>query len=505
MIKSEYFDLAIGLAVVFFLAGMVVSGLNEGLNWVFRVRAKFLWAYLYELFNGDRANRALPRGGWGITKLWLRGAGDDTGNDKRPESGVSPAAVSCQDIDTGEWLQRLANSLDPIDAPQLTKKDDKAVTSIKNIPASSLAQSLVEILADVGRGELTRSLCAIMAQRTTEADVAGKITKLAEHLDPSRALALALQTFRKALLESGSNSSPHGDVPRDAAAKALTSSIAAIVNVADDTSLGTALHDAALTWPAGPNDAQARPVIDALSRLFQTDFPRLRIESAIGKLDPNSPIAPTIKRLWEASSRQIDGFRTGIEQYFDGEFLRLSGYFKRSIRLVTFAIGLCVAVLGSIDAISVGQNLWQNPDARQSLRQLADEITTEASVPTDPIVAPAEDVASTHGALERIQDECEKAHPVDDATITSPKDAAEAYGKVRTCVSGAIDELTAAGVLNDAIWADRHGWAKAWSDHPVLHPLGLLMTTLALMLGAPFWFDLIKRATGLRGKLARET
>ena len=40
MFRSEYIDLAIGLAVVFFLTSLVVSGLNEGLQWTFRVRCQ---------------------------------------------------------------------------------------------------------------------------------------------------------------------------------------------------------------------------------------------------------------------------------------------------------------------------------------------------------------------------------------------------------------------------------------------------------------------------------
>ena len=48
-VDSDYLDLAIGLAVVFFLASLVVSGLNEAFAWLTRRRAKFLWAWLYNL------------------------------------------------------------------------------------------------------------------------------------------------------------------------------------------------------------------------------------------------------------------------------------------------------------------------------------------------------------------------------------------------------------------------------------------------------------------------
>jgi len=81
-IRSDYIDLAIGLAVVFFLSSLVVSGLNEGLQWFFRVRPKFLWAYLYDLVDSSRGKeeggRMLPRGFGGVLGLWGRA------NDRRP-------------------------------------------------------------------------------------------------------------------------------------------------------------------------------------------------------------------------------------------------------------------------------------------------------------------------------------------------------------------------------------------------------------------------------------
>ena len=47
---------------MFFLCALAVSGVNEGINWFTRVRAKFLWAYLYELFE-RRSGDAGPSAG----------------------------------------------------------------------------------------------------------------------------------------------------------------------------------------------------------------------------------------------------------------------------------------------------------------------------------------------------------------------------------------------------------------------------------------------------------
>jgi hypothetical protein len=71
VIDSDYFESAVALAVVFFLCALIVSGVNEGISWLTRVRAKYLWAYLHDLFDA-RAADAPPGadGAGGITRLW---------------------------------------------------------------------------------------------------------------------------------------------------------------------------------------------------------------------------------------------------------------------------------------------------------------------------------------------------------------------------------------------------------------------------------------------------
>src|SRR5215218_10473226 len=84
-IRSEYLDLVVGLAVVFFLTSLVVSGLNEALQWATRIRPKFLWAFLHDLTDPTRT-KALPRGRLGILRLWRR-------DDKRPKVGEAAASA----------------------------------------------------------------------------------------------------------------------------------------------------------------------------------------------------------------------------------------------------------------------------------------------------------------------------------------------------------------------------------------------------------------------------
>ncbi|MEP7113118.1 MAG: hypothetical protein ABI862_07620 [Ilumatobacteraceae bacterium] len=503
MLHSDYLDLAVGLAVVFFLAGMLVSGLNEGISWMTRVRSKFLWAYLYDLFD-TRSDRALPRGRLGIIKLW------GNRNDRRPEAGGSMISVPTDNLEAGEWLKRVAYALDPIDAPQLMARSNKTLTAIKSVPPASLAQAFLEVFADVGRQEIARPIRTVLDHSATPEELKSSIDLLTRLLDvESSDLQKEVATFRSKLDEVGDAHDANLDEQRRDAADGLTA-LAPKPAGRIDQQLRDAWRAAAVAWPEGPNDDQLRVVVDATTRLYPDGFARLRIETAIAKMDPKSPLAPTLKRLWEAAAGQIDAFRGNVESYLDGELKRLSGYYRRSIRVVMFSLAFLVAVLGGIDAISVGRNLWRNPEDRAALVGLADGVASNGVVSNGVVsngVAGADpNAGSTVEGLVLIQQKCADAHPPDEATIATPEEAAAAYAKVRNCVGDALDHLTGVGVIDHALWMDPAAWWHDWANWRFwLHALGILATALALMLGAPFWFDIIKRATGLRKGLTGDT
>ena len=376
---------------------------------------------------------------------------------------------------------------------------NKTLTAIKSVPPASLAQAFLEVFADVGRQEVTRPIRTVLDHGATPEDLKSAIDRLTRLLDvESTALQKAVAAFRSELTEIGGGHDANVDEQRREAADKVTA-LAPKPAGRVDQQLRDAWRAASVAWPEGPNDDQLRAVVDATTRLYPDGFARLRIETALAKLDRQSPLAPTMKRLWEAASGQIDAFRGHVESYLEGELKRLSGYYRRSIRIVMFSLAFLVAVLGGIDAISVGRNLWRNPEDRAALVSLADGVASGTT-------ATSTDSGSTVKGLELIQKKCSDAHPPDEATINNPEEAAAAYAKVRNCVGDALDHLTGVGVIDHALWMDPGAWWHDWANWRFwLHAIGIVATALALMLGAPFWFDLIKRATGLRKGLSGDT
>jgi hypothetical protein len=180
---------------------------------------------------------------------------------------------------------------------------------------------------------------------------------------------------------------------------------------------------------------------------------------------------------------------------------RLSGYYKRSIRLLLGILAVLVAVLANLDSLQLTTDLWRNPEGRAALVTQADEVlSTTAGTP-----------AATGPSLERLHQECQEAAPTQEEDIRTTEDAARAFGEVRSCVSGALDELSGLNVVDQAVWSGWEAWSDEWDPRGSsarrwwLHLLGVAATALALTLGAPFWFDLLKRVTGIRKGLVGRT
>ena len=96
-LDSVYIDLAIGMAVAFFLLSLIPSGLNEALAFVTRIRSKFLWAYINQLFTAKAADKAGPDPvGSAARDATLAVQPDATVGDRATTSGKQDALAPAQ-------------------------------------------------------------------------------------------------------------------------------------------------------------------------------------------------------------------------------------------------------------------------------------------------------------------------------------------------------------------------------------------------------------------------
>ena len=163
--------------------------------------------------------------------------------------------------------------------------------------------------------------------------------------------------------------------------------------------------------------------------------------------------------IWALDHAQgdLNSARANLEAWFNATMDRVSGRYKRRTQLVLFLIGLAVAVVLNIDAITVAQRLSQDKPLREAA------------------IAQATKASSTM-TYEEARDNLQNiGYPIGwkqwwpDPQKTRLQCVNENFCLFSIYIPSAV------GVL-----------------------LGWLITTLAVMLGAPFWFDVLNKFMVIR-------
>jgi hypothetical protein len=200
-----------------------------------------------------------------------------------------------------------------------------------------------------------------------------------------------------------------------------------------------------------------------------------QVEASVAKLPPGSA-KQALTALLVRAGGDLDLLQTSIEKWFDDAMDRVSGIYKRLANNCMLAFGVVVALLGNIDTIEIALALQRDPVLLQTMVAKAQEISKGA------VPAAAASAASVSA--------------VSASAATSAASAASAPAASLAEVRRQVQELAD---LNLPM-----GWTPA-KFAALMNPLqlvgklfGLLITALAVSLGAPFWFDLLQNVLNLR-------
>jgi hypothetical protein len=229
--------------------------------------------------------------------------------------------------------------------------------------------------------------------------------------------------------------------------------------------------------------------------------------------------------LIDAAGSDVAKARENIEQWFNSTMERVSGWYKRRTQLIILVLGFGLAAVFNIDTIVVAGRLATDKSLRESLVAASEEYAkaSAASAAASPSPVPAVSPAAASPAnsplapaasLNRNQSSVPAASPAvtpsaapspaasepspTPARSPSPTKAEQAfaddYDKLEHLglpIGWDTDEarkLVAQGIVTNK---------KAWTRKL----LGLLITALAVSLGAPFWFDLLNKFMNVRSTI----
>ncbi|WP_327086138.1 hypothetical protein OIE66_27845 [Nonomuraea sp. NBC_01738] len=197
------------------------------------------------------------------------------------------------------------------------------------------------------------------------------------------------------------------------------------------------------------------------------------VEALLGRLQSmGSPLYGHLKGVWESAQRDMDRFRKGVESWFDSEMQRLSSLYRRYVKWVVALLGLVVVLLFSMDGLEYAKTLLRDNAFRAGVAAVA---------------------AGDPATVGELKAKCTQDIKLADClteTLSSP-----ALVKVfdHAIVSVSIPAEGDPGVnWNGGVWWERITTLSHWP--------GYLLTYVAILFGAPFWWDLFRRLTGIRSR-----
>jgi hypothetical protein len=175
---------------------------------------------------------------------------------------------------------------------------------------------------------------------------------------------------------------------------------------------------------------------------------------------PPSKIKGALQASLLSAQGDFNAFHKSVTTWFDDSMDRLSGSYKRHLKLISIVIGCAVAVIMNADTFATGYALWSDSALRA---QIVDTAGTTVK-------------SGASGA----------------AAAQALTDVAHAYKKADETVR----PLPIGWPIRDwpgAVWTAAGVWFL------VAKLAGWFVTGLALSLGAPFWFDVLSKFVTIRG------
>jgi hypothetical protein len=169
---------------------------------------------------------------------------------------------------------------------------------------------------------------------------------------------------------------------------------------------------------------------------------------------PDTNIRDALLAQLATANGSLEKLRDNIATWFDSSMDRVSGVYKRSLKRISFVVGLLLVVVVNADTLTVSKSLWNDASLRAGMVQNASAVLGKSVSGTD------------DSAIQKIKSDQELLRPLP-------------LGWGRSSISRDQSPDLAFTIVAKII--------------------GLLFTALAISLGAPFWFDLLGMFMQIRG------
>ena len=170
---------------------------------------------------------------------------------------------------------------------------------------------------------------------------------------------------------------------------------------------------------------------------------------------PNAQVKAALLTLMDDAGEDVKKARENVEQWYDDAMDRVSGWYRKKTQVLIVVWALAVTITLNADTILIANTLAYDARLRTSMVALA-EATTKEALPQE---------------TQQLKDRTKQLY-VEVQNLGLP-------------IGWSRDSNAPTAVPSSS-----GGWA--------LKIIGLMITTIAASLGAPFWFDILNRLINIR-------
>ena len=250
-------------------------------------------------------------------------------------------------------------------------------------------------------------------------------------------------------------------------------------------------------------------ILHAATEGKETVFSTLAsIKTAVEKLPEKSPVRVAVLNQIDGGSGSIDEFRKRFEAWFSEFEAQITAWYRQKTQGVVVVLSALLVMSANVDTFAILRQLSADPKLRAAVAQVGLATAEKGDVNSVLDTKERDDARKAH-------EEARKAQNIASAK-GDPPTAPDEMAKLRQKTEAALETyLAKQGEVDKRADAKRIalegtglklGWAagewhKLWGDggaQLVLKMLGLLMSVLAVSLGAPFWFNVLKDLASVR-------
>ena len=209
----------------------------------------------------------------------------------------------------------------------------------------------------------------------------------------------------------------------------------------------------------------------------------------------NEDLKKVLRQLWRDADGNIDTFKKKVEEWYNSVMERATGWYKRSTQYILVGVGFTIAVVLNADTLAIYERLENNPEVAERIASIAENLSTKDTITVDNAVLAIDQVGGPDTAAASITIDTLALDPTDSEEDRQAKLNYNARARELTTMVNRINTYRSPLGM---------GWKNVnFNNMDALaigtKILGWLVTALAISLGAPFWFDILKKVVNLRG------